>query len=149
VKISELAERCAINVQTVRFYERRGLLRDPRGGVGGYRDYDEADEERVRFVRQAQALGFTLREVEELLAVRGRNGTAADVKARAREKLAAVREKIEALRGLERTLVGLLAACPGRGGLDGCPILDRIERRAAGPKESPTRPRGRKRRRSR
>lgn len=147
MKISEVAERCAVNVQTIRFYERRGLLRDPRDGVGGYREYDEDDVERLAFIRQAQALGFTLREVEDLLAIRGRSGTAAEVKARAREKLADVRTKIAALRDLERALVRLVGACPGRGGLESCPILDGIERAVAG-ERSPTRA-GRRKRRSR
>lgn len=149
MKISEVAERCEVNVQTIRFYERRGLLRDPRSGVGGYRDYDEADVERLQFIRQAQTLGFTLHEVEELLALRTRNGTAADVKARALEKITDVRGKITALRRLERALLQLVATCPGRGGLEACPILQGIERAVAVPGKSPTSAHGRQRRRSR
>jgi MerR family transcriptional regulator, copper efflux regulator len=149
VKIREVAEQCDVNVQTIRFYERRGLLRDPRRGVGGYREYDDGDVERLRFIRQAQTLGFTLREVEELLAVRAGTGSAADVKARAREKLASVRDKIAALRRLERVLVQHVATCPGRGALESCPILQGIERAVAGPTQSPTSAHARKGRSSR
>lgn len=146
MRISQVAEQCAVNVQTIRFYERRGLLRDPRQGVDGYREYDDADVDRLRFIRQAQTLGFTLDEVEELLALRGKGGTAAGVKARARQKLASVQEKIAALRQLERALLQLVAACPGRG--DDCPILQGIDRAVLGPTKSPSRPNGRPRRRS-
>ena len=138
MKISEIADQCVVNVQTVRFYERRGLLRDPRDGVGGYREYDQGDVERLLFIRQAQDLGFTLREVEDLLNLRTRSGTAADVKARAQEKVTAVRAKIAALRRLERALLQLVAACPGRGGLEACPILNGIEGRFSTLTKSPT-----------
>ena len=148
MKISEAAERCSVNVQTIRFYERRGLLRDPRSGVGGYREYDETDVERLEFIRQAQKLGFTLREVEELLDLRG-SGTAADVKARAKEKLESVRGKISALRKLERALLQMVTACPGRGELSSCPIMMGIERAVAGPTKSPRPGHGPERRRSR
>lgn len=148
MKISEVAERCSVNVQTIRFYERRGLLRDPRSGVGGYREYEDADVERLEFIRQAQTLSFTLREVEELLALRG-SGAVADVKARAQRKLAAVRGKITALRQLERALLRLVASCPGRGELESCPIMCGIERAVTTRSKSPRPTRGPKRRRSR
>lgn len=128
MKISELASRCCVNVQTVRYYERRELLPDPRQGVDGYRDYDEADVERLRFVKEAQALGFTLKEIAELLALRAGRGTARDVRERAREKLEGVRQKIDALRALERNLVRLVAGCSGNGPTSACPIINRLER---------------------
>lgn len=123
MKIKEVAEQCAVNVQTLRFYERRGLLRDPRDGVGGYREYEQGDVDRVQFIRQAQALGFTLGEIEELLSLRAGADSAACVKARAQEKIVSVRAKITALRRLERALLQLVAACPGRGSAESCPIL--------------------------
>lgn len=133
MKIGELARCGEVNVQTVRFYERRGLLPDPRAGVSGYRDYDDHDLERLRFIREAQALGFTLREVEELLAIRAGRGAAADVRRRAQQKVEQVREKIRALRRLERNLLALVATCPGAGSAGDCPILGRIERATDAP----------------
>lgn len=127
MKIGELARRCGVNIQTVRYYERRGLLTDPRGGVGGYREYDDADEDRLRFVKEAQALGFTLKEIQDLLAIRSGQGTAREVRARAQEKVADIRQKIEALRALERTLVDLVASCSGAGPSSACPIINRFE----------------------
>ena len=144
MKISDIAERCSINVQTIRFYERRGLLRDPRAGANGYRDYDEGDVDRLTFIRQAQTLGFTLKEVAELVALRDRRGSASDVRVHASAKLAAVRAKIATLRRLERTLVELVASCPGRGGVDACPILQEIARRDPG--QSPERALARRKR---
>jgi MerR family transcriptional regulator, mercuric resistance operon regulatory protein len=82
-----------VSVQTDRFYERRGLLPDPRDGVGGYRDYGDAHLDRLRFVKEAQTLGFTLKEVSELIALRG-GDTAREVRARARQKLEVIREKL-------------------------------------------------------
>jgi len=127
VKIGELARSCGVNVQTVRYYERRGLLSDPRHGLGGYREYDEADAERLRFVKEAQILGFTLREVADLLALRSGRGSARDVRERAREKLGRVREKLAALRALERNLVRLIAGCSGSGPSSACSIIHRLE----------------------
>jgi DNA-binding transcriptional MerR regulator len=127
VKIGELASRCGVNVQTVRYYERRGLLPDPRGGGGGYREYDDADAERLRFVKEAQALGFTLREIVDLLALRAGPGTAGEVRERARGKLDRVRQRIAGLRTLERRLVKLIAGCSGSGPSTACSIMNRLE----------------------
>lgn len=137
MKIGELASACGVNIQTVRYYERRGLLADPRAGVGGYREYAETDAERLRFVKEAQALGFTLKEVEELLALRAGRGSARDALARARVKLADVRRKIAALQTLERSLQRMIAGCPGAGPASECPIISQFERSAgAGPNRS-------------
>lgn len=128
MKIGELAQRANVNVQTIRYYERRKLLSDPRGGQTGYREYDEGDLARLQFIREAQALGFTLREVTELLRLRTNPGASAtDVKARARDKLEQVRAKIQGLRRLERQLVNLLAGCAGAGPTSACGILGRLD----------------------
>lgn len=127
VKIGELADRCGVNVQTVRFYERRGLLPDPRGGGSGYREYDDGDAERLRFVKEAQALGFTLKEIVNLLTLRAGRGMASEVRERAREKLDKVRQKIAGLRELERKLVRLIAGCSGSGSSCACSIMSRLE----------------------
>lgn len=128
MKISELAGRGGVNVQTIRYYERRRLLPDPRGGQSGYREYDEDDLSRLEFIKEAQALGFTLREISDLLRLRTSPTAAAnDVKKRARDKLEQVRAKIQGLRRLERQLVGLIAGCAGTGPTSTCGILGRLE----------------------
>lgn len=144
VKIGELARRSDVNVQTVRYYERRGLLPDPREGVGGYREYGDADVDRLRFVKEAQSLGFTLEEIEELVSLRSR-GTAREVRERAREKLDGIREKIAALRALERNLVRLIAGCSGSGSSSTWSIMNRLESSDERASESPPARRQRRR----
>lgn len=131
MRTGDLARRSGVNLQTVRYYERRGLLPDPRRGQSGYRDYDDAAVDRLLFVKEAQALGFTLREVAELLQLReSPSAGAAEVRARAREKLEQVRHKLQGLRRLERALVRLLAGCRGSGPARACSILEQLERKA-------------------
>lgn len=144
VKIGELARRSDVNVQTVRYHERRGLLPDPREGVGGYREYGDADVDRLRFVKEAQSLGFTLEEIEELVSLRSR-GTAREVRERAREKLDGIREKIAALRALERNLVRLIAGCSGSGSSSTWSIMNRLESSDERASESPPARRQRRR----
>jgi DNA-binding transcriptional MerR regulator len=147
VKIGELASACGVNIQTVRYYERRGLMPDPRLGVGGYREYDDGDADRLRFVKEAQALGFTLKEIADLLALRSGGGTAREVRERAREKLEGVREKIAALRTLERNLIKLIAGCSGSGSSSSCSILGRLERSTPAAEPNDHRASGRTKRR--
>lgn len=134
-----------MNVQTVRYYERRGLLPDPRDGVGGYREYGDDVVDRLRFIKEAQAMGFTLKEVAELVALR-RGDTAREVRERAREKLEGIREKVAALRKLERNLVRLIAECPGSGSSSACSIMTRLESSTEQTSESPPGRRQRRRR---
>ena len=96
--ISELAKACGVGVETIRYYERRGLIPDPRPKKVGYREFSSEDVRRVRFVKQAQALGFTLKEIAELLALKvSPSSTCKDVRAVARAKLQDIEEKLEAL----------------------------------------------------
>lgn len=125
--IGELADRAGVGVETVRFYERKGLIRQPARPVHGYRTYSDELLQRLRFIRQAQELGFSLREVDELLAITTDPGSdCADLRDRAAAKLAEVRAKRDRLGRLEQVLVGLVDSCPGSGGLDACTILDAI-----------------------
>jgi MerR family transcriptional regulator, copper efflux regulator len=128
MRIGELARRAGVNVQTVRYYERRGLLSDPRRRAAGYREYTEGTLERLRFVRRAQELGFTLAEIEELLTLRLDPGTtAADVKARAEAKIAQVEGKLRDLERIRHALAHLAGRCRGGRGLVGdCPLLDAL-----------------------
>lgn len=127
MKIGELAQRAAVNIDTVRYYERQGLLPAPQRLASGYRLYTLDDVARLRFVRRAKALGFTLVEIRELLALSShRDDDMAAMKAAATEKLADVETKVAELTKIRDGLQLLVAACPGHGALQQCPILDAL-----------------------
>jgi len=128
VRIGEIAAQAAVNVQTLRYYERRGLLPPPPRRGSGYRDYDATATERVRFIRHAQGLGFTLEEIGELLALRVDGGAACpDVERRARATIARVDQQLVALRRMRTVLVRLAEACQSRAPTGACPVLSAIE----------------------
>jgi len=130
MKIGELARRAGVNVQTVRYYERRGLLPAPPRRGSGYREYDEGALERLRFIRRAQELGFRLSEVEELLTLRADpRTTAAQVKARAEAKIADITARIADLEEIRHALQHLVGQCEGgRGPTGECPLLAELSR---------------------
>jgi MerR family mercuric resistance operon transcriptional regulator len=116
MRIGELARKAAVSVQTIRFYERRKLLRDPQRSSSGYRNYDGSDLDNVIFIKWCQQLGFTLKEIRQLLrlhsavarnsdsgALRGSRDLLGIVKM-AEEKLVTVQEKIKALQAMERDI---------------------------------------------
>jgi len=122
IGIGALAKRAGVGIDTVRYYERRGLL-PPMGRLAsGYRRYGTVEILRLRFIRRAQALGFTLREIRELLALWKRRDVAR-VKQTAQEKLANVEQRIADLDRIRRGLRKLIATCPGGGRAEDCPIL--------------------------
>lgn len=126
--IGALAKQAGVGVETVRFYERRGLVRRPGRPSGGYRSYPAEAIGRIRFIRNAQALGFTLQEVKELLALRVTAGTScAAVRSRASAKAADVDKRIADLQRIRTALHGLIGVCPGRGALAHCSILDALD----------------------
>lgn len=127
--ISRAADRAGVGVETIRFYERRGLIKQPmRPRGGGFRFYDEAVVGRIRFIRQAQDLGFSLREIKELLNLRADPGAdCADVRIRAITKRDEVERKVAELGRIGAALDTLIASCPGGGALRACTILDAIE----------------------
>ena len=126
----EVASRGGVNLETIRYYERRGLLPKPPRTPAGYRTFDAAALRRLRFIKQAQALGFSLKEIKELLALRVDPRTScADVRRRAEAKIADVETKLRVLRTMKRALVQLTAACAGRGPVSACPILETLEER--------------------
>jgi MerR family mercuric resistance operon transcriptional regulator len=127
LRSGELARRAGVNVETLRFYERRGLLPEPPRRPSGYREYPEDAVERILFIKRAQELGFSLGEIQQLLELRVDPDTScADVRDRAEAKITDVRQKIRDLRRMERALRRLADACPGEGSTDGCPILDLV-----------------------
>ena len=120
--IGRLAKEAGVNIDTIRYYERSGLLPVPERRPSGYREYAKADVRRLRFILRAKDLGFTLAEIGELLALSaGRD--VRGVKRSAEERLAQVEHKIEELRRVRRGLKTLIEACPGHGDLESCPII--------------------------
>lgn len=127
MKIGELAHRAEVGIDTVRYYERQGLLPPPARLASGYRRYDQSDVGRLRFVRRAKALGFTLVEIRELLALSGRReNDMGGLKAAASAKLADVEAKLVELTRIRDGLKTLVASCPGHGALKQCPILNAL-----------------------
>jgi MerR family copper efflux transcriptional regulator len=120
--IGTLARRAGVRIDTVRYYERSGLLPPKLRLASGYRRYGATELARLRFIRRAQALGFTLREVEELLAL-SRHRDVARVKRSAQMKLTDVERRIADLQRVRAGLRNLVAACPGSGRAEDCPIL--------------------------
>ncbi len=126
--IGKLASRGGVNVQTMRYYERSGLLPKPARAASGYRLYTDDAVRRLSFIKQAQLLGVSLSEIQELLSLRMQAGTTcADIRQRARQKIAAVDKKIEDLRRIKGALTKLAAACRGNGPTSDCPILEALE----------------------
>lgn len=125
--IGQVASQAGIGVETVRFYERQGLIEEPTRRVSGYRQYGEEVVHRLRFIRKAKELGFTLNEIKELLSLKlGPMSSCADVKGRAEAKIADIEEKVRTLQRMKRALVKLTRACSGNGPISECPILDAL-----------------------
>jgi len=130
--IGQAAALAELPVATVRYYEMRGLIPEPPRTASGYRQYPSEAVDRLRFVRRAQALGFALEEIGELLDLRVDDGAACEaVEARTRSKLADVRGRIEALRRLEAVLEDLASSCRSRTPTDECPVLDTLSEAGA------------------
>ena len=124
MKIGELAKRTDVPIDTVRYYEREGLIPPPIRRASGYRDYVDADVDRLRFMRRAKGLGFTLHEIRELLSLTAMSGDdMAALHALTQAKLRDVEERIHSLTRIREALQSLVTACPGHGALDQCPIL--------------------------
>ena len=122
--IGQLARRAAVGVETIRFYERRGLLSEPPRRPSGYRDYPPETVARIVFIRRAKDLGFTLREIGELLDLRVRpRRNCAQVKRSADAKIADIDRKLASLRRMRRALKDLTKACEQRTPTTECPIL--------------------------
>ncbi|HHK60563.1 MAG TPA: MerR family transcriptional regulator [Desulfobacterales bacterium] len=126
--IGRLARQSGVGVETIRFYERQGLLPPPARTPANYRIYPEQDVRRLRFIRRAKALGFTLREIRELLDLRHRpDASKKEVRQRAEAKIADLDRRIEELARIRAALQHLVSACDGHGPATDCPILDALE----------------------
>ena len=123
--IGQLAQRSGVAIDTVRYYERNGLLQPAGRLASGYRRYGEAELKRLRFIRRAKALGFTLEDIRALLALSAERNVA-KVKRAAQAKLADIDARIAELERVRGGLHKLIAACPGHGRAEACPILNAL-----------------------
>jgi MerR family copper efflux transcriptional regulator len=125
--IGKAAREAGVGVETIRFYERQGLIEQPPRPHRGVRRYSDEAVSRIRFIKKAQQLGFTLREIHELLALRADpDADCSQLREEAVAKLQNVRQKIEQLQQIGAALETLINACPGQGGLQACSILEAL-----------------------
>ena len=123
--IGKVAKRADVGVETIRFYEREGLIEEPPRRASGYRQYPTDTVGRVRFIRRAKELGFTLKEIKALLALRlDGSATRSDVRTQAAAKVIGIEARIRDLQQMRDALSGLIDACHGDGAMAGCPILE-------------------------
>ncbi len=124
-KVADLAE---VGVETIRFYEREGLLASPPRSESGYRHYPDDTVARLRFIKRAKELGFSLKEIGELLSLRAEpSGGCAEVRSRANEKIEDINERIASLKAMRTALQGLVKECSGSGPRIDCPILNALD----------------------
>ena len=127
ISTSELAKQGGVNLQTIRYYERTGLLPKPPRSGSGYRQFSTESVRRVLFIKRAQELGFSLKEIKELLALRIAPGsTREDVRKRAESKIVDIDGKVQHLRAMKKALVQLTDSCCGSGPASDCPILESL-----------------------
>lgn len=139
-----LARLCGVGPETIRFYERRGLIPEAPRSSAGYRRFDQAAVDRLVFIRRAKSLGFSLPEIAELLDLhRDAGADRGRVKALAESKLSEIEAKIEDLQRMRSALSDLSRQCSGKGPVSGCPIIETLARGPAvdapGSKPSPRR----------
>lgn len=130
MRIGEAARAAGVGIETIRYYERQGIIEQPPKPEAGHgvRDYPQRTIEQIRFIREAQQLGFSLREIEDLIWLQTHGGDCRTVRRHATEKLAEVDDKINRLTGIRSALEELIDRCPGRGGLRRCSILRAMRR---------------------
>jgi MerR family mercuric resistance operon transcriptional regulator len=122
--IGKVAKQAEIGVETIRFYERTGLLKEPPRNNSGYRQYPPEAVVKLRFIKKAKQLGFSLQEIGELFNLRRqKDATCGDVRVRAEEKLKNIEEKIRDLTRMKEALAKLTCQCSGDGSVSECPIL--------------------------
>ena len=123
--IGKLAESAGVNIETIRYYQRRGLLDEPIKPLGGHRRYSANEAKRVHFIKRAQALGFTLAEVGGLLTLDAACAcTCTETRALATRKLRLIEQKMADLAAMRQVLSGLVQKCDTGGGGADCPIID-------------------------
>lgn len=128
LRTGQVAKQAGVNVETLRYYEREELIDTPPRTASGYREYPAETVFRIRFIRRAKALGFTLQEIGDLLSLRvSSTASSAEIKARAQAKIADIEDKIRTLARMKETLTNITTACDGCAPLSECPILNALE----------------------
>lgn len=127
--IGSFADAASVNVETIRYYQRKGLLNEPKKPYGGIRRYNEADLDRLRFIKTAQWLGFTLDEISELLALEDGNHCN-EISRLAEDKLMEVRNKLNNLKQMEDALTGLVDVCQKTDGNVTCPLIESLQQQS-------------------
>lgn len=132
MQIGEVAKEAGIKAQTIRFYERRGLLKTPARTTSGYRAYPASVVQIVRFIKQSQELGYTLAEIKQLLVLRDHSGNAAQVRALATAKIDSINKRIESLVQMRDELENIVANCQcGDDAQPDCPAIVKLDHRVA------------------
>lgn len=127
MQIGQLAQHAGVAIDTVRYYERQGLLPQPQRRASGYRQYGQQDISRLRFIRRAKDLGFSLQEIHDLLRLSGNHeADRAEVRVLATQRLADIERKLRELEAMRATLATLVGQCSGHGSVQGCPIIDTL-----------------------
>lgn len=128
--IGQIAKQSGVSVETIRYYEKEGLIEEPERKESGYRQYNGDAIARLSFIQQAKELGFSLKEIGELLSIKSdANTVCSDVKQLAQEKLGDIECKIKMLQRMRKSLKKLIDVCPGKAPINDCPILDALNYR--------------------
>ena len=126
--IGEVAKQAQVRMETLRYYERTGLVASPPRSESNYRLYPQETVRRVQFIKRTQELGFSLKEIMELLALRATPETpCVDIRRRALDKITAIEEKIQTLNAMKHALAKLVEECSGQGEITDCPILASLD----------------------
>ncbi len=126
--IGRLAKEAGVNIETIRYYERRGLIQRPPRRESGYRQYTRETLARLRFIKRAKLLGFSLREIQEILSLRlAPETTCSDVRIRVERKIADIDERIQALQEMKKALTTLARQCSGDAPAGECPIIEALD----------------------
>ena len=125
----QLARETGVNIETIRYYERRGLIPEPPRRESGYREYTPKYIERIHFIKRAQALGFTLKEISELLAVADGNPACKDIRKFAEDKVKDIETRIHDLQKMKTVLKDLIKKCLGKRKISECPIIESLSQK--------------------
>ncbi len=129
LSIGQLAKAANVGIEAIRFYEKRGLVHSPERTAAGYRRFPQNAVDRLRFIRRAKHLGFTLEEISELLNLHDDpNSDRASVKSMTKSKLKQIEQKLADLERMRKVLSGLSAECSGHGPVSGCPIIEALSK---------------------
>jgi DNA-binding transcriptional MerR regulator len=131
MKIGEISKRSGASVETIRYYEREGLLLEPERRPSGYRQYDESTLERLEYIRRAKDLGFTLAEIRELLELSFRADAGCEhILQRAEAKVGSIEKKIRSLQQMKRSLEKIMRNCRSKSSPVDCPLLHQPQRKS-------------------